>query len=366
MSTRRRGWICLFCFSLLSGFAQQNGRAGQSEPPASRQHDTANRNITLDVVVTNKSGKPAPGLQQRDFTLLDNKLPRTIASFHAVEGGTATADPPVEVIFLIDGVNTSYANVVIESNEIGTFLRQNGGQLSGPVSIVVFSYSGTTMGKTSSRDGDALIAALGQGRTVQRTMGDSLESYGPDERQQFSLHTLEHLADYEAAKPGRKLVVWISPGWPLLSDPEVGLTAKEQLGLFNSIVAFSEKLRRARITLYDIDPSGLADADELRTSDYGQFAKGVKSAKQGQIGNLGLQVLASQSGGLVLNSSNDVAGEIAACVADVNGSYVLSFDGSGGDGPNEYHALEIKMNKPGLKARTRSGYYARPEQAPVR
>jgi VWFA-related protein len=366
MSTRRRGWICLFCFSLLSGFAQRNGRAGQSEPPASGPHGIADRNIVLDVVVTDKSGKPVRGLQQRDFTLLDNKLPRTLASFHAVEAGTAAAEPPVEVIFLVDGVNTSYANVVIESNEIGTFLRQNGRELSGPASIVVFSYSGTTMGGTSSRDGDALIAALGQGRIVQRTMGDSLQFYGPDERQQFSLHTLEHLAGYEATKPGRKLVVWISPGWPLLSDPEVGLTAREQLGLFNSIVAFSENLRRARITLYDIDPSGLADAGELRTSDYGQFVKGVKSAKQGQIGNLGLQVLASQSGGLVLNSSNDIAGEIATCVAEANGFYVLSFDGSGGDGPNEYHALEIRIGKPGLKARTRSGYYARPEQAPVR
>ncbi len=41
--------------------------------------------------------------------------------------------------------------------------------------------------------------------------------------------------------------------------------------------------------------------------------------------------------------------------------YVLSFDGLPGDGPNEYHALEIKIDKPGLTARTRSGYYAQPE-----
>ena len=83
-------------------------------------------------------------------------------------------------------------------------------------------------------------------------------------------------------------------------------------------------------------------------------------AKQGQIGNLGLQVLASQSGGRVLNSSNDVAGEIATCVADANGSYVISFDSLAGDGPNEYHALDIKIDKPGLTVRTRSGYYAQP------
>jgi VWFA-related protein len=320
----------------------------------------------LDVVVTNKSGKPVPGLQQQDFTLLDNKRPQKIVSFHAVEGGTATSDPPVQFIFFVDAVNASYTNVVIESNEIATFLRQNGGELSGPTSIVLFTYSGTTMGKTSSQDGDALIAALIKGRIVQRTMGDSLEYYGADERQQLSLHTLEHLADYEASKPGRKLVIWISPGWPLLSAPDDDLTNKEQQGLFNSVVAFSDKLRQARITLYDIDPSGLADADEFGTSEYGQFVKGVKTAKQVQIGNLGLQVLATQSGGRVLNSSNDLAGEIATCVADANGYYVISFDSPAGDGPNEYHALDIKIDKPGLTVRTQSGYYAQPEQARVR
>jgi hypothetical protein len=47
-------------------------------------------------------------------------------------------------------------------------------------------------------------------------------------------------------------------------------------------------------------------------------------------------------------------------VADANAFYVLSFDGLAGDGPNEYHTLEIQIDKPGLAARTRSGYYAQP------
>jgi hypothetical protein len=58
-----------------------------------------------------------------------------------------------------------------------------------------------------------------------------------------------------------------------------------------------------------------------------------------------------------------VAGEIAACVADANAFYVLSFDGVAGETPNQYHALEIRLGKPGLTARTRSGYYAQPEIA---
>jgi hypothetical protein len=42
-----------------------------------------------------------------------------------------------------------------------------------------------------------------------------------------------------------------------------------------------------------------------------QFAKGVVSAGKVENGNLGLQVIAAQSGGLVLNTSNDIASLIA-------------------------------------------------------
>src|ERR1035441_10078580 len=94
MSTRCGRWIYIFCFSLVSGWAQQNGPAGQSEPPASVPAVSASRQMTLDVVVTDKSGKPVSGLAQKDFTLLDNKQPQKIVSFQAVAGAAAAADPP--------------------------------------------------------------------------------------------------------------------------------------------------------------------------------------------------------------------------------------------------------------------------------
>jgi VWFA-related protein len=129
-------------------------------------------------------------------------------------------------------------------------------------------------------------------------------------------------------------------------------------------VALSDGLRRARITLFNIDPLGTMNAGTLGTSDYKQFIKPVKKAEQADNGNLALQVLATQSGGRVLNPSNDVAGEVATCVADANSYYVLSFNGLPGDGPDEYHALDIELDKPGLTARTRSGYYAQPARQP--
>jgi VWFA-related protein len=352
MSTRYGSWICVF-FSLVSGFARQNGPARQSEPT---------RQMTLDVVVTDRSGRAVPGLKQQDFTILDNKQPQKIVSFHAVEGGAATSDPPVEVILLVDEVNTAYTNVAVERVEIEKFLRRNGGALAQPVSVIFFSDTGAS-GTTPSQDGNAVIADLNQRQSGLRTVGRAQGTYGGNERIQLSLNTLKKITDYGATTPGRKLVVWISPGWPFLTagmDQELA-TKQQKLVLFNSIVVLSDGLRRARMTLYNVDPLGTAEAGDLRTSDYKQFLKGAKTAGQAENGHIALQTLAEQSGGRVLNSANDLAGEIAACVADGNAFYVLSFDGLAGDGPNEYHALEVKMGKPGLTVRTRSGYYAQPE-----
>ncbi len=93
---------------------------------------------------------------------------------------------------------------------------------------------------------------------------------------------------------------------------------------------------------------------------YESFLKGVGSAKKVQNGNLALQVLSVQSGGRVLNSSNEIDKSIAICLADAKAFYTLSFDPPAADRPDEYHNLQVRIGKPGLTARTRTGYYAQP------
>jgi VWFA-related protein len=144
-----------------------------------------------------------------------------------------------------------------------------------------------------------------------------------------------------------------------LSGPRTELSAKDQQGIFNDIVTTSTALLQSRITLYSIDPLGAAESG-FRANFYQEFLKAVRLPKQSQLGNLALQVLAVQSGGRALNSGNDIAGEIAAAMAEASAWYVISFDAPLADGPNEYHALDIKLDKPGLKPRTRTGYYDQP------
>jgi hypothetical protein len=124
-------------------------------------------------------------------------------------------------------------------------------------------------------------------RTTRRSQG----IYGADDRFQLSLRALTSITAYEKQIPGKKMLIWISPGWPMLSGPGVQLSSKDQQALFNTIVAAATTLLQARITLYSIDPLGLADAGGLRTTLYQQFLKGVRAPKQVQAGNLALQVL---------------------------------------------------------------------------
>ena len=73
----------------------------------------------------------------------------------------------------------------------------------------------------------------------------------------MSMKALSSLAAYEAAKPGRKLMLWISPGWPSLQDVASSVTVQDQQRIFHSIVALSTQLREDHIALYNIETRGL-------------------------------------------------------------------------------------------------------------
>lgn len=349
-----------FCCCSLPGFAQDQASAPQASSPtqvAAAPASDADRRISLDVVVTDKSGKPVSGLQRQDFTLLDDKQPTTILSFQATDEPKKPDDPPVQVIFVVDSVNNGFQGVGLQRQALEKFLRQDGGRLAFPTSLVLLTDTAQRQ-SPSTLDGNALADTLNSNQTGLRVIGRSQGFYGGADRLQISLGTLEALSSQLANQPGRKLLIWLSRGWPLLSGPAVRLTDKSREWLFQTVVQLSAELRVARITLYSIDPVGAADAGSFQTFYYQSFLKGVRSANDVQNANLGLQVLATQSGGRVLNSNNNLMSSIASCLLDAKVFYTLSFDSARADHPNEYHALQVKIDKSGLTARTRTGYYA--------
>jgi VWFA-related protein len=313
--------------------------------------------LDLDVVVSGHDGKAVAGLQQRDFSVYFDKEPQPITAFHAVAAASSTV--PVQTILLVDTVNTRFSNVAYERQEIDRFLKQNEGRLSQPVTLVILSDTSTQISQPS-RDGNQLAGVLDKAATAIREVRRNTGFYGWTEQFQISASALQRLAAFEQTRPGRKLLIWISPGWPLLSGPEVQLSGKDQQNLFDTLVSLSASLRQARITLSSVDPLGTEDAISYRTDFYQEFTKGVSSPRNMQIGNLALQVLALQSGGRVLNASNDVTAQIALAASDAACFYTLKINSPSSERPNEYRAISVSVDKPGLKARTRTGYYAQP------
>jgi hypothetical protein len=102
----------------------------------------------------------------------------------------------------------------------------------------------------------------------------------------------------------------------------------------------------------------MTDAGGFRTSYYTSLL--MSSPRKLESGNLALQVLAVQSGGCVLNSGNDITNLVRSCLVDAGAFYSVSFDPPPGNPSNQYHGLQVKIGKPGLTARTRTGYYVRP------
>jgi len=288
--------------------------------------------------------------------LLDNKAPQTITSFKAVSGREA----PIEVLLVIDAVNATAPTIARERVNIDKVLHAEGGRLAYRLAIAVFGDKGTEiLGGGFSPDGNAIAAELDQREIGLRDLGRSAGFNGATERWQLSLKTLSRLVANLAPRPGRKLILWLSPGWPLLSGPNVQLDAKMQSMMFGHIVNLSTQLRQARVTLYSVDPLGNSESVG-RASFYQEFVKGVTKPSQIEAGDLGLPVLASQSGGLVLNFNNDIATLLQECIADAAPYYEISFAAAAAERPDEYHKLEIQISKPGLTARTRQGYYAQP------
>ena len=347
------------------------------------------RLLTLDVVVTDKSGRPVPGLQAGDFSLLDNKAPQSLASFQAASGFAAEADPPVEAILVLDAVNLDFNSAANERKLLADFLGRNGGHLALPTSLVLLTDSGARFQDSPTRDGNTLVAYLNNNATGLPIFAKGSGLYSAEERWKISLRSLDSLLVNAGKRPGRKLLLWLSSGWPAFSQMTAMNTANKQQKLFESIAAFSTGLRNARTTLYSIDPVGAgqeqsvyvkaAESETERLNQpfmqsvsagpgqlyYQEYVKGVDQPRHANYGNLLLGVLATQSGGQVLYGSNDLATMIDRSLADANAYYVLTFIPPPATHPNEYHGIEVKVGKSGLKARTLTGYYAQLAASPA-
>lgn len=160
------------------------------------------------------------------------------------------------------------------------------------------------------------------------------------------------------------------------------MTSKVEDGIFTQVVLKTTNLLSDEITLYSVDSTSLSHVGdsgdqstlysptsnsmvgagdlEYHPGIWRGFLKPPVSGKGIEFGDLALEVFATQTGGQVFNTSNDLVDQLDHCMVDADKFYRISFDPTPASKPNEYHPLTITTAKPGLIVRTRTGYYAQP------
>jgi VWFA-related protein len=307
--------------------------------------------FTVDVVVTDAAGKPVSDLTPSDFTFLDNGRPAKIRTFH---GSRAVIEPVPEVIFILDAINLSPEQLTQTESAVVHFLQRNNGRLDSPCFVYRLTRSGLFSSLRPTRDGNLLAKEVEQHKSPRRMWRigrngepNPFEGWGSRARPNpLSPHALGSIAIDQREIRGRKVVIWIGPGWPV-HDGDIA---------FDDATELSTRLREARITLDNVNVWPNPD----QSFRYHDYLEAPRSQKDMQPAKMALQVITTHTGGLVLDSSGDLDREIGRCVEEERSFYTLSFNPPHTFQMDEFRDLRVEVARPAVTVRAPTGYYNEP------
>ncbi len=334
-----------------------------AKPAASPAAKPASQIIATDLIVTDASGHRVTDLEAGDFTVLDNGTPRKILAFQQPNVAQAAAGKPITpdvVDILIDNVNTPDIRVAYIRKCTEDFLRMNGGKLATPVAIYHFDQHGIVLIAGPSTDGNKLADDVHASEAAERPFLRIEGFYNDTDRLQASLNAMGAFLAHQATQPGHKLFIWIGRGWPLMMNTQTFADRKQEETFFSTLTALISASRHGRVTLYSVESARSPDERTVEWESYAMYMKPVTNPMKTPVGSFSIQVLSIKTGGVAFpfSGATDLAGTIARGYADANKSYFLAFASPLEGKPDQYHSLEIRVNKPGLTARTREGFYS--------
>jgi len=165
-----------------------------------------------------------------------------------------------------------------------------------------------------------------------------------------SLNTLTALANGLARVPGPKTVVLLSEGF----------VTQELESALRSTVG---QTTRAGARIYAIDVRGL---NRGRSADIGDRAAVEDTAGAPARFDLTLDApnsLAVDTGGLFLQHRNNLSEALTLVERDTSQYYVLAYEPQGLTLDGSFHAIDVRVKRPGVKVRARRGYLALPSSS---
>jgi VWFA-related protein len=346
--------VCVLSFTV--GIARQ-------APPTFKSSVEA---VVLDVSVLDKDRRPVRGLTAADFTILEDGKPQGIGTFKAVdlEDVVDATDAPWTrevtadirrnddfrerriVVIVMDSSTPMPAPEALQAKRLGRSVVE--GLAPDDLAAVVYTF-GKSYGQLFTHDKAKLMAAVDRfngtpGGDVAFNQfdatGSTLTLY------HSTISTLRGIAEDLIAMPDRrKALFFVSVGIPLdaAAATEPGsngrVDSSGQLAvLFDELKKTFDAARRSNVSIYGVDPGGLRSVAASLNQD---FLKGVSAA----------------TAGFVITDTNDPAPGIKQIYRENSSYYLLGYQPSSSRANGLFRKVEIKVNRPGVTVRSRSGYF---------
>ena len=359
---------------------------------------TTVRTVQLDIVVTDQVGRPVRGLTQKDFTVLEDGEQQSIRTFEPpaaairqVNGEELAPGARVEAraaaergegprtILLFDELNNNFTDIAYARSSLESFLKQQP-ETETPTALMVITPKRLKLVQSFTRSTPALLIALKSVPPELPTRGDGAISTSlATENEGKSLGALEQIARSAVGYSGRTNVIWLTGGFPALvatvNPQRQGDEARTATKALAQTHRLSALLMQSRFSLYTVDPLGVLQQGNVQGTpstrgpgDPGPDGYSSQALLENGLSpeiNADFQMasLTDSTGGRTYFNQNDVDKAIRRAVDDGDSAYSLSYDPSNKNFNGEYRAIKVKLDMPGLKARTREGYYAVAEPA---
>ncbi|HET9361168.1 MAG TPA: VWA domain-containing protein [Vicinamibacterales bacterium] len=375
--TRIDGRLIVFVAMLAGGGVLLGGQTPQTPPDQQSPLPTfraAVEAVQLSVIVTDADGKPVTGLTAADFEIFENRAPRDITTFSAVDipierAERALADPDVLgndrppgrlYVIAFDAITP------VNALRARVFLRQFIENYFGPndtAAVVLTTRGPRDSGQDFTSNPRLLLNA------IDRFGGDQPDGWDSTMRERNFIGDFRNLMAFMATLPGaRKAMIYVTESIPVDAYDVVDARPARFGGLFSDVdpnwVEALSFATRNNIAIYPIDPRGLmggggtADAPDgengLTTGflDVGTDAGIDELDDRASMGGLG-----TVTGGFALTSSNNYDYAFERMVRENSSYYVLAFN-SGAPRDGRYVPIEVRVKRPGLQVRTMEGYVA--------
>jgi len=197
-------------------------------------------------------------------------------------------------------------------------------------------------------------------------------SFQTDLRVRYTLAALTSLARGLSGYPGRKNLIWLSEAFPLNIDPNMELTDKFA-GTRNyneQIAEAANQLIDSQIAIYPVDARGLATPAlfNVANKNRDQFGRPIFGPGLGknlsdesaslQAAHDAMQEMAERTGGKAFYNRNDLDGAIKKSIEDGSTYYTLAYYPQNKNWNGQFRKIQVKTKRPGVKLRTRLGYFA--------